>query len=231
MIQKLEYLLSLPKSIYVCFRLFQLKDALKLPMLVRYNCRLHSLVGTVDIDADKIRFGMCKVGFAVVGIFDKTTSPAILKIKGRITLKGTASFGQGSRICVGSEGHLTIGKEFLNTAEGAILCFHRIVLGNKVLVSWNTTIMDTDFHAVRNLQTGKVTNPIGEVVVGNDVWIGMGSTLLKNTVVPDGCIIGAQTLLNKAFTEPNTLLAGNPGIVKKRNVCRQKEEWEIAIEN
>ena len=52
MIQNLEYLLSLPKSIYVCFRLFQFKDALKLPMLVRYNCRLYSLKGTVDIDAD-----------------------------------------------------------------------------------------------------------------------------------------------------------------------------------
>ena len=45
----IEYILSLPKSVYVSFRLFSLKDAVKVPVLVRYNCSLLSLKGNVII--------------------------------------------------------------------------------------------------------------------------------------------------------------------------------------
>lgn len=216
----LEKLLSIPKSIYVCLRLFPFKDAVKLPMYVRYNCRLYSLKGRIQIDAPKVYRGMFKVGFAVVGIFDKRNSPAILKINGELTLKGKATFGQGSKICIGPCGHLTIGEGYLNTAEGIILCYDSITIGKDVLVSWNTTIMDTDFHPVQDLSNGKQNKMTGEISIGDHVWIGMGSTLLKNTTVPDGCIIGARTLVNKKFTEPNVLIAGNPGMVKKRNVSK-----------
>lgn len=216
----LEKLLSIPKSIYVCLRLFPFKDAVKLPMYVRYNCRLYSLKGRIQIDAPKVYRGMCKVGFAVVGIFDKRHSPAILKINGKLTLKGKATFGQGSKICIGPGGHLTIGEGYINTAEGAILCYDSITIGKDVSVSWNTTIMDTDFHPIQDLSTNKQSKITGEISIGDHVCIGMGSTLLKNTTVPDGCIIGARTLVNKKFTEPNVLIAGNPGMVKKRNVSK-----------
>ena len=163
---------------------------------------------------------MCKVGFAVVGIFDKRHSPAILKINGKLTLKGKATFGQGSKICIGPGGHLTIGEGYINTAEGTILCYDSITIGKDVSVSWNTTIMDTDFHPIQDLSTNKQSKITGEISIGDHVCIGMGSTLLKNTTVPDGCIIGARTLVNKKFTEPNVLIAGNPGMVKKRNVSK-----------
>lgn len=45
----LEKLLSLPKSIYVCLHFFSLNEAIKLPILVRYNCKLLSLAGKVNI--------------------------------------------------------------------------------------------------------------------------------------------------------------------------------------
>ena len=218
-----EYILSIPKSIYVCLRLLRFKDAIKLPMLVRYNCRLYSLKGCIHIDAPKVYPGMFRVGFAVVGIFDKRHSPAILKINGKLTLKGRAIWGQGSKICIGPCGHLTIGEGYLNTAEGAILCYDSITIGKNVLVSWNTTIMDTDFHPIEDLNTGKQAKMTGDILIGNHVWIGFGSTLLKNTMVPDGCIVGAQALVNKRFTEPIVLIAGNPGEIKRRNVCKGKE--------
>lgn len=142
---------------------------------------------------------------------------------GQLTLKGKVTCGQGSRICIGPYGHLTIGEGYLNSAEGAILCYDSITIGKDVLVSWNTTIMDTDFHPVEDLNIGKQTPITGDILIGNHIWIGFGSTLLKNTTVPDGCIVGAQALVNKRFTEPNVLIAGNPGEIKRRNVCKGKE--------
>lgn len=45
-----EKLLSLPKSLYVGFRLFGFKDALRLPILVRYNTKLLSLNGLIKVN-------------------------------------------------------------------------------------------------------------------------------------------------------------------------------------
>ena len=45
----IERLLSIPKSLYVSYRLFPIKDAIKLPVLVRYNCSLLSLQGLVRV--------------------------------------------------------------------------------------------------------------------------------------------------------------------------------------
>ena len=163
MLLNAEYILSIPKSIYVCLRLFRFKDAIRLPMLVRYNCRLYSLKGRIHIEGSKVYCGMFRVGFAVVGIFDKKYSPAILKINGQLTLKGKVTCGQGSRICIGPYGHLTIGEGYLNSAEGAILCYDSITIGKDVLVSWNTTIMDTDFHPVEDLNIGKQTPITGDL--------------------------------------------------------------------
>ena len=46
---KLEKILSIPKSLWVSKHFFGWKDALKLPMLVRYNCVLDGMAGTVKI--------------------------------------------------------------------------------------------------------------------------------------------------------------------------------------
>lgn len=76
---------------------------------------------------------------------------------------GSCDFGQGSRICVLSNGKLEIGNGFLSTANSTIICSSLIDIGEKTLVSWDTLIMDTDFHQVLNVHTGEIgkkENPI-----------------------------------------------------------------------
>ena len=47
--QIILYIISLPKSIYVCFRLLPIKQAYKLPIIVNYRCKLLDLSGVCDI--------------------------------------------------------------------------------------------------------------------------------------------------------------------------------------
>lgn len=42
-----EYLLSVPKSIYVSFRLLPFRQAVHIPIFVRYNTKLSCLKGNV----------------------------------------------------------------------------------------------------------------------------------------------------------------------------------------
>lgn len=44
-----EKLLSIPKSFWVSLHFFSFKDAIKLPVVVRYNTKIQSLKGAVII--------------------------------------------------------------------------------------------------------------------------------------------------------------------------------------
>jgi len=49
------------------------------------------------------------------------------------------------------------------------------------------------------------------IVIGNDVWIGGRVTLLRGAVVPDGCIIGACSLVTRHDAlRPYGVYAGSP---------------------
>ena len=49
----------------------------------------------------------------------------------------------------------------------------------------------------------------GGVVIGNDVWIGTGSTVLSGVHIGDGAVIGARSVVTKDV-KPYQVVAGNP---------------------
>ena len=55
----LAVLFSVPKSIYVNFKLLSIKQAIKFPMLVHYNTELDSLSGHIIIDDSCLRLFEC----------------------------------------------------------------------------------------------------------------------------------------------------------------------------
>ena len=216
-------ILSIPKSFWVSSHFFPLKEAIKLPVFVRYNTKIQSLKGTIKIKSGGVNTAMLRVGFGGVGIYDKKYSRTILTIKGTVVLNGRATLGHGSVLSVQENATVTFGDNFCNTAEGKIVCKKSITFGDNVLTSWETLIMDTDWHAIQNTQFGEVYPCTEEIVIGNNAWICTRSTVLKGAVIPDGCIVGANTLCTKKFTEENTIIAGNPANVRKKNVTLYRQ--------
>lgn len=219
-----EYILSLPKSLYVSFRLLPFKQAIKVPILVRYNCKLLNLQGLIKIDSGNVKIGMIQIGFGNVGIFDKKYERCILDIQGVLEICGKTIFGRGSRICIGNNGVLRIGTNFSNTAKMTLICFDKINIGNDVLVSWDTHVMDTDFHNTINLETGKISMINKPIIIGDRVWLGMRSVVLKGSNIPNGSIVAANSLVNKSYDIENCLLAGNPAEIRKMNVNLYREK-------
>lgn len=215
-----EKLFSIPKSLYVSLRLFPLAQAMKMPVLCRYNVKCLSLRGHVDIPVGGVKTGMIHIGFGRVGIFDKKYSRSILEINGTLHAEGngTYNFGQGCRLCVMKDGHLYVGTGFSNTAEGTIICQQEVRIGRSVTMSWNTMVTDTDFHEVQNTLTHEVYPATRPVVIGNKVWLCTRSVVLKGSRIPDCCIVGANATVNKSFTTVHALIAGNPAKVMKTDV-------------
>lgn len=59
-------------------------------------------------------------------------------------------------------------------------------------------------------------NNKGNIVIGNDVWIGYNSIIMPGVHIGDGAIIGARALVTKDV-EPYTIVGGTPAkSIKKR---------------
>jgi acetyltransferase-like isoleucine patch superfamily enzyme len=204
------------KTIYINFKYFTIKNALKLPILVSRNVWLKNCSGKIEIIGN-IYSGMVKIGFGEVGIFDKKHSRSILEFSGKIIFYGKANIGHGSKISVGKEGILTLGNNFIITAESSIVCFKKITFGENCLISWDCLFLDTDFHKILN-ENNEIINEPKEIYVGKDVWIGCRCLILKGTEIKDGNIIGANSTVAKKLENINSIYIGNPIKCIKQNI-------------
>jgi acetyltransferase-like isoleucine patch superfamily enzyme len=78
-------------------------------------------------------------------------------------------------------------------------------------------IRPCDGHSILDLETGKVVNaPEAPIVIGNHCWIGNSCKIIRGAKLPDNTIVGMGALVNKAFEEEYTVLAGTPAKIIKR---------------
>lgn len=90
-----------------------------------------------------------------------------------------------------------------------------IEIGNNVSITTGVTILTHgyDWSVLKGLY-GDVLGSAGHVFIGDNVFIGMHSTILKGVTIGDNVIIGANTLINKDVPN-NCVVVGNP----QRIVC------------
>jgi acetyltransferase-like isoleucine patch superfamily enzyme len=56
----------------------------------------------------------------------------------------------------------------------------------------------------------------GDVVIGNDVWIGIGATIMSGVTIGDGAAIAARAVVTRDV-EPYCIVGGNPArLIRKR---------------
>ena len=122
-------------------------------------------------------------------------------------------------------GHISVG-EWCYIGEGARIWSSDLVnIGDRVLISHNVNIFDSMTHPLNArerhahfkaiLLTGHpMDTNLGErpVIIGNDVWVGANSCILRGVTVGEGAIVGAGAVVIHDVT-PYTIVAGNPARV------------------
>lgn len=108
-------------------------------------------------------------------------------------------------------------------------------IGNDVQITSGVTILSHgyDWSVLKGLK-GEVLGSCGEVVIGNNCFIGMKATILKGVHIGDDCIIGANSLVNKDIPS-GWVAAGNPAkpimtvedYYKKRSSVQLEEATEL----
>ena len=212
-VKLIRYLAGIPKSIYVNFRVLPFKQAIYLPIMVSRKTKLQSLSGKVILA--KVKTGIIRIGFGGTDMLDYRYDRPIIKITGNLYFKGKAKIGIGAKLLVNGDLHL--GNNFSVTGDALIICAKKISVGDDVMIAWRSIIMDTDQHDIYD-KTNHLINENKEIIIGNNVWIGANSLILKGSIIEDGCIVGANTTITKPFNNKNSILAGNPAKVIKTEV-------------
>ena len=95
---------------------------------------------------------------------------------------------------------------------------NKIKIGNRCLISSEVTFYNTDGHPIYDLKTRKLKNYVSDMTISDNCWIGLHSTLLKNTFLPRGTIVGWGSVVSKKFEKENCAIAGNPAKVVKEGL-------------
>jgi acetyltransferase-like isoleucine patch superfamily enzyme len=144
-----------------------------------------------------------------------STRPDALEIGESCTMDGV-------HFSVGREGHIRIGQCCYFT-NAVLLCEEELWVGDHVLVGWNATIADTDFHPIvpaERIRDAIACSPSGKgvprpaiarkrVVIGNDVCVGPNATILKGVTIGDGAWIEPGALVTHDIP-PRARVVGNP---------------------
>lgn len=112
-----------------------------------------------------------------------------------------------NRSCIVStlstEAKIIIGK---NCAfSGATISAHKYIeIGRDLKCGANVVIIDSDWHP-EDYRSGNDS----PVLIGNNVWLGMNTVILKGVTIGDNALIGANSVVTRDIPA-NVIAAGNP---------------------
>jgi len=131
----------------------------------------------------------------------------------------------GVHFDLGEQGQMVIGN-YCYFTNAVLLCELEVRIGSYVVIGWNTTIADTDFHPLapaERIADAIACSPLGQgrprppvlkrpVIIEDDVWIGPNTTILKGVRIGAGAWIEAGSLLTRDVP-PCARVLGNPAQV------------------
>lgn len=191
------------------------------------NQRKVSLLSLLKTTILKLKYGKSLELKGRLIIFGKTP---YLKMPGasKITLGDRIVFDSGvktsnvplvmrCKLVCGTTGVFEIGDNTILNGVG-MTAYKKIKIGKNCLISSGTFISDTDFHPIDPESRQKVSMGYptdfsevkkAEVIIGDNVWVGWGSIILKGVTIGDNSIVASGSVVTSNIP-PNVIVGGNP---------------------
>lgn len=185
-----------------------IKSIFSLPIICTRRVKFRKLEGSVRVQ--KPVFAGVRIGFDVVGTKDPRYNRTLIENTGSIIFTGTARIGAGSAISC--DGQLIVGDNFIITAASTISASESVVIGDNVLMSWDCLVLDNDFHKIVDLKSGNSFPHSMPIVIGDHVWIGCRSLILKGVNIPKNSVIAASSTVTKSLDEENSVFVSNRSV-------------------
>ena len=202
---------TLFKTIWFNFKFLPLSKAIFLPVFISHLATIkHCYKGFYE--------GEGKTGSLMFAGHASNCYPkrSFIDIKGKIIIHGNGKhyFGPGLIITIGKNGIIEIGNKFSVSYDSKFHIYNKLKIGDDNMWSHNIVVRDTDGHPIYDYNDNLI-NANKNVSIGNNVWIGCYSIILKGSRITDGSIIGARSLITKSFQENNSIIVDGNKIIKK----------------
>ena len=119
--------------------------------------------------------------------------------------------GNGNKIEIGDG--TTVG----NDCQFAALEGTTLKVGNDCMFSHNIRLRTSDSHSIVDSKGNRI-NYSKNIVVGNHVWVGLESLILKGSVIADNSVVAARATVNKQFEQSGCIIAGAPAKQIKEDI-------------
>lgn len=148
----------------------------------------------------------------------KAKFPAVLSPLTEISMTNKSSLcvgkmlkmHNGSKIRTRNGGNLVIGNNFSMNNGCVITAYDEIKIGENVMLGPNVLIYDHDHDYKAKGGVFSLKYKTTPIVIGNNVWIGANSIILRGTSIGNNCVVGAGCVLKGEYPD-------NSIIVQKRN--------------
>lgn len=133
--------------------------------------------------------------------------------KKNIRVHATASIRNPQNIYIGENSHININCSIWPAADSKIILGDNLLMGPGCsLQGANHGIVKCDTPMMFQERTNK-----GDIVIGNDCWLGSNVTITAGVHIADGCIVAAGAVVTKSISEPYSIVGGIPAkIIGKR---------------
>lgn len=200
-----EVLRNIDWALYLRYNHFNKSVRRRDGRLIPYHGCAIALKGTLDLEAS-LTLGKDRLKGAPCGNLLRVDEGGSVHVSG-----GFCVYYAGD-IIVFKGGRLEIGSGFANT-NLRIRCTESIRIGDRVAISHDVTIMDSDAHEL--IPAGRPK--IQPVTIGDDVWIGSRVLVLKGVTIGDGAVVGAGSVVT-SDVPAHSLAAGNPARVLRDGI-------------
>ena len=126
----IEYVLSLPKSLYFCLHYFTIRKAIRFPILISRKTKLDNLKGKI-IFQNNTYFGMVKIGFS--GSYNLGNKSYFNNEGGVIIFNKKATFSRGIQLICGRDAKNKTNNNIVNLENHIWVCSNCSLLkGTKI---------------------------------------------------------------------------------------------------
>ncbi len=127
-----------------------------------------------------------------------------IKIGEHVTLyEGVKIFGDG-HVVIGDNVSIGFDTIIFSSKNGG-----GITIGANTNIAGQSYIIDMDHGIKAGELIRNQDNTVAPISIGSDVWIGAGCKILKGSIIEDGVVVGASSLV-KGTLRQNTICVGVP---------------------
>jgi acetyltransferase-like isoleucine patch superfamily enzyme len=146
------------------------------------------------------------------------TFEGFIEISGgkRVKIGNNVRLGSGVIISAGIDAEVVIGDNSYIGTHTIIIANKYIIIGKDCLISPFNYIIDSNHGISPDELIRKQPYDVEPIVIGNDVWIGIGCAILKGVEIGDGAVIGARAVVTKSVPAYSIAVGVPAKVIKRR---------------